>query len=68
MARRPNYGAEKRSKELGRQRKQEEKEEKKRARREAALAGDSTGAGLEGAEMARTGADDEDGGGDDGGE
>ena len=35
MARRPNYGAEKRSKELGKQRKRDEKEEKKRARREA---------------------------------
>ncbi|HEX6746955.1 MAG TPA: hypothetical protein VF092_06625 [Longimicrobium sp.] len=35
MARRPNYGAEKRSKELNKQRKREEKEEKKRARREA---------------------------------
>ncbi|HET7462257.1 MAG TPA: hypothetical protein VFJ82_13475 [Longimicrobium sp.] len=37
MARRPNYGAEKRAKELGKQRKKEEKEEKKRARREAGL-------------------------------
>ena len=35
MARRPNYGAEKRSKELNKQRKREEKEEKKRARRES---------------------------------
>jgi hypothetical protein len=34
MARRPNYGAEKRSKELGKQRKREEKEEKKRARKD----------------------------------
>jgi hypothetical protein len=38
MARRPNYGSEKRSKELGKQRKRDEKEEKKRARREAAVA------------------------------
>lgn len=37
MARRPNYGAEKRAKELGKQRKKEEKAEKKRARREAGL-------------------------------
>lgn len=36
MARRPNYGFEKRSKELSKQRKKEEKEEKKRARKEAA--------------------------------
>jgi hypothetical protein len=34
MARRPNYGAEKRSKELGKQRKKEEKAEKKRLRKE----------------------------------
>ncbi|HET7230851.1 MAG TPA: hypothetical protein VFJ16_12655 [Longimicrobium sp.] len=38
MARRPNYGAEKRSKELGKQRKKEEKAEKKRARKEGELA------------------------------
>lgn len=38
MARRPNYGFEKRSKELSKQRKKEEKEEKKRARKEAGLA------------------------------
>jgi hypothetical protein len=38
MARRPNYGFEKRSKELSKQRKKEEKEEKKRARKEAELA------------------------------
>ena len=38
MARRPNYGAEKRAKELGKQRKKEEKAEKKRARKEADLA------------------------------
>jgi len=37
MARRPNYGAEKRAKELGKQRKKEEKAEKKRARKEAGL-------------------------------
>ena len=36
MARRPNYGFEKRSKELSKQRKKEEKEEKKRARKDAA--------------------------------
>jgi hypothetical protein len=36
MARRPNYGAEKRSKELDKLRKREEKAEKKRVRREAA--------------------------------
>ncbi|HYH81752.1 MAG TPA: hypothetical protein VEX86_18240 [Longimicrobium sp.] len=34
MARRPNYGAEKRSKELNKQRKKEEKAEKKRLRKE----------------------------------
>ncbi len=34
MARRPNYGAEKRSKELSKQRKKEEKAEKKRLRKE----------------------------------
>jgi hypothetical protein len=33
MARRPNYGGEKRQKELKRQKKREEKEEKKRLRR-----------------------------------
>lgn len=38
MARRPNYGFEKRSKELSKQRKKEEKEEKKRARKDASLA------------------------------
>ena len=38
MARRPNYGFEKRSKELNKQRKKEEKEEKKRARKESELA------------------------------
>jgi hypothetical protein len=37
MARRPNYGAEKRAKELGKQRRKEEKAEKKRARKEAGL-------------------------------
>jgi hypothetical protein len=53
MARRPNYGAEKRSKQLDKLRKREEKEEKKRARREAnAAAGlpddaDQEGAGLD---------------------
>ena len=38
MARRPNYGFEKRSKELNKQRKKDEKEEKKRARKDASLA------------------------------
>ncbi len=38
MARRPNYGAEKRAKELGKQRKKEEKAEKKRARKDGDLA------------------------------
>ena len=66
MARRPNYGAEKRSKELGKQKKREEKEEKKRARREAELAasevtgdGEMEAGGLMRAEAMR---DDEDGG------
>lgn len=40
MARRPNYGAEKRQKEIQRQKKREEKDEKKRLKREAANAGD----------------------------
>jgi hypothetical protein len=38
MARRPNYGYEKRTKELEKQRKQAEKAEKKRARKEAGAA------------------------------
>lgn len=38
MARRPNYGVERRQKELKKQKKQEEKAEKKRLRREAATA------------------------------
>jgi hypothetical protein len=40
MARRPNYGAEKRQKEIRKQQKQAEKAEKKRARRDAASAED----------------------------
>jgi hypothetical protein len=45
MARRPNYGAEKRSKEINKQKKREEKEEKKRQRKEeAALSGLPEGA------------------------
>jgi hypothetical protein len=43
MARRPNYGAEKRSKELSKQRKKEEKAEKKRLRKEDE-GGDDAGA------------------------
>jgi hypothetical protein len=43
MARRPNYGAEKRSKELGKKGKAEEKAAKKAARREAAADGDNSG-------------------------
>jgi hypothetical protein len=39
MARRPNYGAEKRSKELSKQRKKDEKAEKKRLRKEEDDAG-----------------------------
>ncbi|MGI9183161.1 MAG: hypothetical protein ACR2H9_22000 [Longimicrobiaceae bacterium] len=39
MARRPNYGAEKRQKELQRQKKKDEKDEKKRLKKEAAAAG-----------------------------
>jgi hypothetical protein len=38
MARKPNYGFEKRSKELDKQRKRQEKEDKKRARKEGELA------------------------------
>ncbi|HET8656409.1 MAG TPA: hypothetical protein VFL93_12890 [Longimicrobiaceae bacterium] len=40
MARRPNYGAEKRQKEIRKQQKQAEKAEKKRARKDAASAED----------------------------
>ena len=40
MARRPNYGAEKRQKEIKKQQKQEEKAEKKRLRKEAAARGE----------------------------
>jgi hypothetical protein len=40
MARRPNYGVEKRQKELKKQKKQEEKAEKKRLKREG-ITGDS---------------------------
>jgi hypothetical protein len=39
MARRPNYGAEKRQKEIKRQQKQDAKAEKKRLKREEARAG-----------------------------
>ena len=41
MARRPNYGFEKRQKELKREEKRSEKEERKRLRREGAEAGDA---------------------------
>ncbi|MFL5539390.1 MAG: hypothetical protein ACJ8J0_10380 [Longimicrobiaceae bacterium] len=71
MARRPNYGFEKRSKELNKQRKREEKEEKKRARREAdAASSDVTSDGeLEVAGTTRSGAQaDGDDGEDAGGE
>ncbi len=40
MARRPNYGGEKRQKEIQRQKKREEKAEKKRLRKEEGTAGD----------------------------
>jgi hypothetical protein len=40
MARRPNYGFEKRQKEILKQKKKEEKEEKKRLRKEAGLEDD----------------------------
>jgi len=70
MARRPNYGAEKRSKELDKQRRREEKEEKKRARKEG-VPGPSevTGDGeMEVGGLVRAAAmrDEADGGGDDG--
>ena len=39
MARRPNYGVEKRQKELKKQKKQEEKAEKKRLKREGITSG-----------------------------
>jgi hypothetical protein len=71
MARRPNYGAEKRSKELGKQRRREEKEEKKRARKDAVPApSEVTGDGeMEVGGLVRAAAlRDEEGGGDDGGE
>jgi len=42
MARRPNYGFEKRSKELDKARKRQEKEEKKKARKESDAANDVT--------------------------
>lgn len=42
MARRPNYGAEKRQKEIQRQKKKDEKDEKKRLKKEAAAAGDQS--------------------------
>ena len=41
MARRPNYGGEKRQKEIQRQKKREEKAEKKRLRKEEGALGDS---------------------------
>jgi hypothetical protein len=43
MARRPNYGAEKRSKELEKNKKAEEKAAKKAARKEAAALGEGSG-------------------------
>jgi hypothetical protein len=43
MARRPNYGGEKRQKEIQKQKKKEEKAEKKRLKKEAALTGDVDG-------------------------
>lgn len=45
MARRPNYGAEKRQKELAKQQKREEKAEKKRQRKEEEETGAPTGDG-----------------------
>jgi len=39
MARRPNYGAEKRQKEIQRQKKKDEKDERKRLKKEAAAEG-----------------------------
>jgi hypothetical protein len=47
MASRPNYGAEKRHKEINKQKKREEKEEKKRLRREEAAALGGGDAGLD---------------------
>jgi hypothetical protein len=47
MARRPNYGAEKRQKEIQRQKKKEEKDEKKRLKKEAAAAGELGDEGIE---------------------
>lgn len=49
MARKPNYGFEKRQKEMQRKAKQEEKAERKRLRKEAALGGED---GLESAAVA----------------
>lgn len=43
MARRPNYGGEKRQKEMKRQKKKEEKAEKKRLRKEGVTAEDQDG-------------------------
>ena len=45
MARRPNYGAEKRQKELERQKKKDEKHDKKRLKKEAAAAADQGDSG-----------------------
>ena len=42
MARRPNYGGEKRQKEINRLKKREEKAEKKRIRKEEAARGDGS--------------------------
>jgi hypothetical protein len=56
MARRPNYGVEKRQKELKRQKKREEKEEKKRLKRtppQTEHPGEISGGGQEGAEADR---------------
>lgn len=43
MARRPNYGFDKRQKEIEKQKRKTEKEEKKRQRKEAEEAGEETG-------------------------
>jgi hypothetical protein len=62
MARRPNYGAEKRGRQLDKAAKRQEKEEKKRARREAnAAAGITEDGELDVASLADGDADDDDG-------
>ena len=63
MARRPNYGFEKRQKEIQKQAKKDEKAEKKRLRKEAALAGEDPDlAGIDAADGPE-GEDEDDGAG-----